>query len=338
MKKLSILITGGTGSFGKRFISHLIKKYKHKLKRLVVFSRDELKQYELQKKYPISKYNFMRYFIGDVRDKTRLEMALNEIDIIIHAAALKQVDTAEYNPIETIKTNIIGSQNIIEAAITSKVKNVIAVSTDKAVSPINLYGATKLSSEKLFLAANSLSGKKKIKFSVIRYGNVMGSRGSVLPYFLSLNKNQLPLTHKDMTRFNINLDEACDLVYNMMLKNIGGEILVPKIPSFYISDLIKAISKKNKYKIVGIRPGEKLYEELINLDESQYTIEKKKCFLIFPNLSLKELKLLSKKNGGKISNSKFSYNSLNNKKFLNINDLKKLIVKYKNEDTSYSSS
>tara|TARA_B100002051_G_C16745651_1_gene647458 strand:+ start:2012 stop:3028 length:1017 start_codon:yes stop_codon:yes gene_type:complete len=338
MKKISILITGGTGSFGSKFISYLIKNYKNKIKRLVVFSRDELKQYKLQKKFPLKKYNFMRFFIGDVRDKSRLEMALTDIDIIIHAAALKQVDTAEYNPIETIKTNIIGAQNIIEAAINSKVKNVIAISTDKAVSPINLYGATKLSSEKLFLAANSLSGKKKIKFSVVRYGNVMGSRGSVLPYFLSLKKNQLPLTHKEMTRFNINLEEACELVYRMMFKNIGGEIYVPKIPSFYISDLIKAINPRNTYKIVGIRPGEKLYEELINQDESNYTIELKKYFLVFPNLSLRELKKISKKINGKISNSKFSYNSFNNKNFLSISDLKKLIVKFNNEFTSNSSS
>lgn len=338
MSKISILITGGTGSFGIKFISHLIKNHKSKIRRLVVFSRDELKQYELQKKFPLKKYNFMRFFIGDVRDKTRLKMALNDIDIIIHAAALKQVDTAEYNPIETIKTNIVGSQNIIEAAIDSKVKNVIAISTDKAVSPINLYGATKLCSEKLFLAANSLSGKKKIKFSVVRYGNVMGSRGSVLPFFLSLNEHKLPLTDKKMTRFNINLEDACELVYQIMFKNFGGEIYVPKIPSFYISDLIKAINNKNTYQIVGIRPGEKLYEELINVDESQYSIELKKYFLIFPNMSLKKLKILSKKTKGKISKSKFSYNSLNNSNFLNINDLKKLIIKFKNEHAANSSS
>ncbi|MDC3039019.1 UDP-N-acetylglucosamine 4,6-dehydratase (inverting) [Candidatus Pelagibacter sp.] len=338
MSKISILITGGTGSFGTKFIKHLIKNHKSKIRRLVIFSRDELKQYKLQKSFPVEKYKFMRFFIGDVRDKSRLKMALNDIDVIIHSAALKQVDTAEYNPIETIKTNIVGSQNIIEAAIDSKVKNVIAISTDKAVSPINLYGASKLCSEKLFLAANSLSGKKNIKFSVVRYGNVMGSRGSVLPFFLSLNKKKLPLTDKKMTRFNINLEDACELVYQIMFKNFGGEIYVPKIPSFYISDLIKAINNKNTYKIVGIRPGEKLYEELINFDESQYSIELKKYFLIFPNMSLKKLKIFALKTKGRLSKSKFSYNSLNNRNFLNINDLKKLIIKFKNERAANSSS
>ena len=324
MNNKSILITGGTGSFGKAFIEYAVKKYK-RVKKLVVFSRDELKQSELKKIYPISKYPYIRFFIGDIRDKTRLAMALRDIDTIIHAAALKQIDTAEYNPIETIKTNILGSQNIVEVALDSKVKNVIALSTDKAVSPLNLYGATKLCAEKLFLAANNIRGKNKIKFSIVRYGNVMGSRGSVLPIFLKNNLNYFPLTHIDMTRFNITLKEGVTLVDYVMKKNQGGEIYIPKLKSFYIRDLAKAIDPKKKIKIIGIRKGEKLHEELINYEESRYCFENKDLYILFPNSEeygrykqeFKKIKMQS--------NRQFTYNSYNNKYFLNLKDLRKIV-------------
>ena len=307
MNNKSILITGGTGSFGKAFISLLLKKYK-KIKKIVVFSRDELKQYDLSKNYPLSKFSCMRYFIGDVRDKSRLDMALRDIDIVVHAAALKQVDTAEYNPIETIKTNIVGSQNIVEACLDSGVKNVIALSTDKAVSPMNLYGATKLCSEKLFLAANNLRGKNKIKFSVVRYGNVMGSRGSVLPLFIKLYKEGakiLPLTHEEMTRFNISLLDATKIVDRMVSNNVGGEIYIPKIPTFDIKDLVKAIDSKLEYKIIGTRIGEKLHEELINVEESKKSIEFKNNYILLPNSNLNEIQKYAKKYKGFLCNKPF---------------------------------
>ena len=327
MNQKSILITGGTGSFGKAFINRLLTKYK-KIKKIVVFSRDELKQYDLAKIYPIEKFPCMRYFIGDVRDKNRLEMALRDIDLVVHAAALKQVDTAEYNPIETIKTNITGSQNIVEACLESNVKNVIALSTDKAVSPMNLYGATKLCSEKLFLAANNLRGKNKIKFSVVRYGNVMGSRGSVLPLFMKLykeGKKILPLTHEEMTRFNISLLDATKIVDKMFSTNHGGEIYIPKIPTFFIKDLIKAIDSELKYNIIGTRIGEKLHEELINIEESKKSIEFKDNYILMPNSNPDEIKKFAKKNKGLLPKKGFSYNSSDTRFKLNIAGLKKNI-------------
>lgn len=330
MNYKSILITGGTGSFGKAFISLLLKKYK-KIKKIVIFSRDELKQYDLSKKYPLSKFTCMRYFIGDVRDKSRLDMALRDIDVVVHAAALKQVDTAEYNPIETIKTNIVGSQNIVEACLDSKVKNVIALSTDKAVSPMNLYGATKLCSEKLFLAANNLRGKNKIKFSVVRYGNVMGSRGSVLPLFMKLYKEGakiLPLTHEEMTRFNISLLDATKIVDRMVSNNVGGEIYIPKIPTFDIKDLVKAINSKLEYKIIGTRIGEKLHEELINIEESKKSIEFKNNYILLPNSNLNEIQKYAKKYKGSLCKKPFSYNSSDTRFKLNISDLRKSINNY----------
>ena len=249
----SILITGGTGSFGKAFIKRIIQTQKN-IKRLVIYSRDELKQYEMAKQFP-EKYKFIRYFIGDVRDLPRLKLAMNEIDCVIHAAALKQVPTAEYNPIEFIKTNVIGAQNIIEASLNSKVKKVIALSTDKACAPINLYGATKLCSDKLFIAANNLS-EKNIKYSVVRYGNVFGSRGSVVPLFLKQRKlGVFTLTDTRMTRFNITLEEGVNTVIWGMKNFYGGEILIPKIPSFKVIDLINAFGTK-KIKVIGIRKGE----------------------------------------------------------------------------------
>ena len=242
-----ILITGGTGSFGKAFVNRLVTKYK-KIKKLIIFSRDEFKQYEMQKEFSVKKYPFLRYFLGDVRDYDRLRFAFKGVDYVIHAAALKQVNTAEYNPFEFINTNIIGAKNVIEASFERDVKKVIALSTDKACSPINLYGATKLCSDKLFSSANNIGGSVSTKFSVVRYGNVTGSRGSVIPFFLKLNKKnkKLPLTDVRMTRFNISLEDSIELVAKCLKKSIGGEIYVPKISSFYIKDLIEAMSKKNK--------------------------------------------------------------------------------------------
>lgn len=256
-KDKTILITGGTGSFGKAFVNYIVSE-KIKLKKLIVYSRDEFKQFQMAEEFPLAKYPFMRYFLGDVRDRDRLSLALDGVDIVIHAAALKQVPSAEYNPIEYIKTNILGAQNIIEASLDNGVQKVIALSTDKAASPINLYGATKLCSDKLFVAANNIKGSKRITFSVIRYGNVMGSRGSVIPFFLKMKeKGFFPITDIKMTRFNISLNDAVKLVSWSVKSLRGGEILVPKIPSYKITDVAKAISVNTKLKIVGIRPGEK---------------------------------------------------------------------------------
>ena len=262
----SILLTGGTGSFGKNFLKNVVKKF-NGIKRLVIFSRDEFKQFELQKEFNMDKYPFLRYFVGDVRDKQRLKLALKEIEIVIHAAALKQVPTAEYNPFEYINTNIIGAENLIQASLESNVKKVIALSTDKAAAPINLYGATKLCSDKLFIAANNIKGKQDIIFSVVRYGNVMSSRGSIVPYFKELSKKQnfLPITDLRMTRFNILIDDAVDFVIKCLKISKGGEIFVPKIPSYKITDLARAIKNNCKFKIIGKRPGEKIHEEMITL-------------------------------------------------------------------------
>ena len=278
----NILITGGTGSFGKQFIETVLKKFKPK--KLVIYSRDEQKQFQLQLKWKESDASPIRYFIGDVRDLDRLKFAMQEVDIVIHAAALKHVPMAEYNPFEAVKTNILGAQNVIDATLANDVKKVIALSTDKASSPINLYGATKLTSDKLFVAANNYKGSKKIKFSVVRYGNVMGSRGSVIPLFLKMKKNNIfPITDKKMTRFNITLDESVNFVLFCLNKMWGGEIFVPKIPSYKIIDFAKAISTKAKLKFVGIRAGEKLHEEMISQHDSINTIEYNKYFVIAPN-------------------------------------------------------
>tara|TARA_B100000963_G_scaffold352179_1_gene364943 strand:+ start:1730 stop:2737 length:1008 start_codon:yes stop_codon:yes gene_type:complete len=323
----SILITGGTGSFGKEFVKRIIKKNKN-LKRLVIYSRDELKQYEMSKVFSEKKYKFIRYFIGDVRDLSRLKLAMQGIQCVIHAAALKQVPTAEYNPIEFVKTNVIGAQNIIEASLQSKVKSVIALSTDKACAPINLYGATKLCSDKLFIAANNLSGKSKIKFSVVRYGNVFGSRGSVAPLFLNQkNKGFFTITDKIMTRFNISIESGVDTVIWGMKNFFGGEILVPKIPSFRILDLIKAIGGKNKVKVIGIRKGEKLHEEMITKSDSLNTIEtKNNYFIINDNQFL--LKHYKKNFNAKFVSNNFNYSSDKNQNFLTVNQLRSIINKY----------
>ena len=319
IKNKSLLITGGTGSFGKAFVNYLLKNKIH-LKKIIIFSRDELKQFEMNKIFSENQYPNIRYFIGDVRDKDRLKLALNNVDIVVHAAALKQVPIAEYNPFEFIKTNVIGAQNLIESCLNSSVKNVIALSTDKASSPINLYGATKLCSDKLFIAANNIKGKQDIKFSVIRYGNVMGSRGSVLETFLQQKKSGVfQITDKKMTRFNINMSEAIDFVIYCLINLKGGEIFVPKLPSFYITDLAKAVSDSCKTNIIGIRPGEKIHEEMISSYDSPNTIDLGRYFAILNQYNLKFYK------DEKFLHTDFSYQSNTNNNFLNVAQLKKII-------------
>jgi len=316
-----ILVTGGTGSFGKAFCKKILQTYKPK--RIVVYSRDELKQFDMANdKFFKKNKKIMRFFIGDVRDLERLKRAMSDIDYVIHAAALKQVVASEYNPFEAIKTNIIGAQNVIDASFHSGVKRVVALSTDKAASPINLYGATKLASDKLFVAANNYIGYKNIRFSVVRYGNVMGTRGSVIPIFLSkLNEKNIEVTHKDMTRFNITLDESVNFVIKSLKAMKGSEIFVPKIPSYRILDLVKAINTKFKIKYVGIRRGEKLHEELITKNDAINTLEYKDHYVIYPFLNNKKI------NVGKRCSINFSYSSNTNKFFLNSSELRKLIVK-----------
>ena len=323
-KNKSLLITGGTGSFGKAFVNFLLSK-KIPLKKIIVFSRDELKQHEMSMNFSDKKFPNIRYFLGDVRDKDRLNSAFEDVDIIVHAAALKQVPAAEYNPIEFIKTNITGAQNIIECSLKTGVQNVVALSTDKASSPINLYGATKLCSDKLFINSNNIKGKKNIKFSVVRYGNVMGSRGSVLHNFINQKKTgQMLLTDEKMTRFNILLDDAIEMVNWVLTNSIGGEIFVPKIPSFYVKDLAKAVCDKCKIKIIGKRSGEKLHEEMISIYDSQNTVDLGKFYAILPDHLLKTYQ----NKNYKLVKDGFFYNSQVNKNFLNIKDLKKIISKF----------
>lgn len=282
-KHSSFLITGGTGSFGKKFVETLFLRQPD-IRRVVIYSRDELKQFEMAQNYPSSQFPNLRFFIGDVRDHDRLRLAMEGIDTVIHAAALKQVPTAEYNPFECIKTNVIGAQNVIEAAMATGVKDVVALSTDKAAAPINLYGASKLCSDKLFIAANNIRGHRDLKFSVVRYGNVMGSRGSVIPFFLERRKSGvLPITDPSMTRFNISLEEGVAMVFFALENALGGEIFVPKIPSYRITDVAEAIGPDCEYPVIGIRPGEKLHEEMITASDSQNTIETKEYYVIVPN-------------------------------------------------------
>jgi len=285
----SVLITGGTGSFGKKFVETILRDYPQ-VKKNIIYSRDELKQFELKQKYPENKYRQMRYFIGDVRDLERLTRACEGVDVIIHAAAIKQVDTAEYNPEECIKTNVHGAQNVIKAALANNVHDVVALSTDKACAPINLYGATKLTSDKLFIAANNISGSKDIRFSVVRYGNVMGSRGSVIPFFLNKRDQgaaELPITNMEMTRFNISLEAGVKLVMFAIGHHLGGELFIPKIPSYHIVDVAKAIAPNLPLKEIGIRPGEKLHEEMITVTDALNTIDLGKYYAILPSVSYK---------------------------------------------------
>ena len=326
----SLLITGGTGSFGKYFLKHILTHYP-KIKKIVILSRDELKQFELENSIDKEKINKLRFFIGDIRDRDRLKSAFNGIDYVVHAAALKQVPKAEYNPDEYIKTNIIGSQNVIDAAIENKVKTVIALSTDKAAAPINLYGATKLCADKLFSSANNVIGSNNIKFSVVRYGNVLGSRGSILPFFLKQkNKSFFTITDKEMSRFNITLKEA-SLMVEWAFKNcVGGEIFVPKIPSFRIIDLAKSIDSKKPLKIIGVRPGEKIHEEMITSSDSFNTVNLNKKYYVILNSSNDKLNKYysTKKKLNKVKKG-FSYNSGTNSNFLSIKEIKRLIKKIK---------
>lgn len=323
LKKSSILVTGGTGSFGKTFIKKTIEKYSPK--RIVVFSRDEMKQWEMMKLYENDER--VRFFIGDVRDKNRLYRALSGIDFVVHAAATKIVPTAEYNPFECVKTNIFGAMNLIDACIDQKVKKVVALSTDKASSPINLYGATKLTSDKLFIAGNSYSGSKSTRFSVVRYGNVMGSRGSVIPFFINLNKNtKFPITHLKMTRFMIDLDQAVKQVWSTFTDMVGGEIYIPKIPSMKVVDIAKSINEKVKFDTIGIRPGEKLHEQMIGIEDAMYTYEYKSCYKILPAIHNWSKDPIRIKKGKKVSNT-FQYTSNNNIDWMTIKDLRLWIKK-----------
>jgi UDP-N-acetylglucosamine 4,6-dehydratase len=325
----SLLITGGTGSFGQAFVAEVTRRFP-KIERLVVFSRDELKQFEMSQKFPESRHKFLRFFIGDVRDRARLRRALEGIETVVHAAALKQVPAAEYNPMEFIHTNVLGAENLIEACVDAGTKKVVALSTDKAAAPINLYGATKLCSDKLFVAANNYVGRNTV-FSVVRYGNVLGSRGSVIPLFLEKAKiKELPITDPAMTRFNITLQEGVEMVLWALQNALGGEIFVPKIPSYRIIDLAKAIGPSCRQKIVGIRPGEKIHEEMITSSDSFNTIDLGKYYAILNNgVGLTVNGYLKKKKGKKVKEG-FCYNSGQNEKFLNLKEIRALIRKHLN--------
>lgn len=324
-EETSILVTGGTGSFGKKFIESVISRFP-KIKRLVIYSRDELKQFEMAQQFSPDKYPGLRYFIGDVRDAQRLARACERVDVIVHAAALKQVPTAEYNPMECIRTNVLGAENVIQAALDTGVKKVVALSTDKAAAPINLYGATKLCSDKLFVAANNIRGTRDISFSVVRYGNVMGSRGSVIPFFLDkVKEGVLPITDAEMTRFNISLKEGVEMVLWAIEETLGGEVLVPRIPSYRIVDVAKAIGPDCEHRIVGIRPGEKIHEEMITTSDSFTTVDLGAYYAILPvqaNYSLKEYCERMKATPVKLG---FSYNSGTNDRFLTVEEIRDLI-------------
>lgn len=321
----SILVTGGTGSFGKAFIRSVLSQYPS-VKRLVVYSRDELKQFEMSQEFSGSKYEGLRYFIGDIRDEARLRRALEGIDVVIHAAALKQVPAAEYNPFECIKTNVLGAQNLIEACLDSSVKHVVALSTDKAAAPINLYGATKLCSDKLFVAANNIKGKRDVRFSVVRYGNVMGSRGSVIPFFRGKRKSGvLPITDPRMTRFNISLQQGVDMVLWAIANAWGGEIFVPKIPSYRIVDVATAVAPECEQEIVGIRPGEKIHEEMITASDSFNTLDLGPYFAILPSAGNYSAADYCARSGGVRVPPGFAYDSGSNPDFLSVEQLRMLI-------------
>lgn len=322
----SILITGGTGSFGKAFIRIVLNKWP-KIKRLVIYSRDEQKQYQMAFEFPETKYPMIRFFIGDVRDYERLKRACNGIDYIIHAAAMKHVHIAEYNPDECVKTNIGGAENVIRASLETDIKKVVALSTDKACAPINLYGATKLTSDKLFIAANNIRGNKDLVFSVVRYGNVMGSNGSVMPFFLKKrNDGVLPITDPNMTRFNISLTEGVEMVLHALDTSWGGELYVPKIPSYKITDVATAIAPECEQQVVGIRPGEKVHEEMITSSDSFTTYDLGKYYVILPqNPGAWELDEFVAHFDAKKVDEGFNYNSGTNTEWLSINDIRKLI-------------
>lgn len=323
----AILVTGGTGSFGKMFVKTVLERFAPQ--RLVVYSRDELKQYEMAQQLPDSRYPALRYFIGDIRDEDRLRRALEGIDIVVHAAALKQVPTAEYNPFECIKTNVLGAQNLIEACLDTGVSRVIALSTDKAAAPINLYGATKLCSDKLFIAANNIRGHRDIRFSVVRYGNVMGSRGSVIPFFMDRKASGvLPITDPEMTRFNISLGEGVDMVLWSIENAMGGEVLVPKIPSYRVTDVATAIAPDARQEIVGIRPGEKIHEEMITASDSPNTVDLGDYYAILPSAGAFTPDDYCKRFDATRVAPGFAYNSGSNDDFLSVEQIRDLIDRH----------
>ena len=321
----SILITGGTGSFGQHFVANLLERYK--LKKIIIFSRDELKQYEMAQRFPESKYSNIRFFIGDVRDEKRLRLAMREVDIVVHAAAMKQVPAAEYNPMECIRTNVDGAENVVNAALDNKVERVIALSTDKAANPINLYGASKLASDKIFVAANSISGSIGTRFSVVRYGNVVGSRGSVIPFFERLvqeKASHIPITDERMTRFWITLQQGVDFVLSSLEMMRGGEIFIPKIPSMKVTDLANVVAPNIPHKVVGIRPGEKLHELMVPFDDGRNTVEIKDRYIIEPAFASWNYKSHTE-TGAKPVVEDFAYSSDNNTEWLDDEGLQNLI-------------
>jgi UDP-N-acetylglucosamine 4,6-dehydratase (inverting) len=324
----TVLITGGTGSLGKALTAHIFKTYP-RIKKLIILSRDEQKQFVMAQEYPSSKYPQIRFLLGDVRDKDRMVRAFKGVDYVIHAAAMKHVHLAEYNPDECIKTNIGGAQNVIHAALETGVQNVVALSTDKACAPINLYGATKLTSDKLFVAANNIKGTNPIKFSVVRYGNVMGSNGSVIPFFINKRKEgKLPITDPTMTRFNISLQGGVDMVMHAMEHAWGGEIFIPKIPSYKITDVAQAVAPECELEIIGIRPGEKIHEEMITASDSFYTYDLGKYYTILPSVPRFKINEFIAKFNAKLVPEGFNYNSGDNTEWETVTTLRKLIKEH----------
>ena len=324
----SLLITGGTGSLGKALTRRIFAEWPD-VRRLVIFSRDEQKQFVMAQEYPHARYPAIRFFIGDVRDRERLVRAMQDIDYVVHAAAMKHVHLAEYNPSECIKTNVGGAENVIYASLETQVERVVALSTDKACAPINLYGATKLTSDKLFIAANNIKGKNPIRFSVVRYGNVMGSNGSVIPFFLNRRNGEfLPITDPRMTRFNISLDGGVDMVFHAMANAWGGEIFIPKIPSYRITDVAEAIAPKLEQRVVGIRPGEKIHEEMITPSDSFYTYDMGKYYAIIPSVPNWKLEEFKEYFGAELVPNGFSYNSGSNSEWVTVKQLRSFITEH----------
>ena len=322
----AVLITGGTGSLGKALTRRIYKEFPN-VRRLVIFSRDEQKQFQMAQDFPVSKHPSIRFFIGDVRDRERLVRAMSGIDYVIHAAAMKHVHLAEYNPSECIKTNVNGAENVIHACLQTGVERVVALSTDKACAPINLYGATKLTSDKLFVAANNIKGKNPIRFSVVRYGNVMGSNGSVIPFFIKKRKDGfLPITDASMTRFNISLDGGVDMVFHALNQAWGGEIFIPKIPSYKITEVAKAIAPNIEHRVIGIRPGEKIHEEMITTSDSFYTYDMGRYYAIVPSVPNWNVEEFKKTFNAELVESGFSYNSGNNTEWVEVEELRKFVV------------
>lgn len=331
LNSASIFLTGGTGSFGKAFVRHVVENWKPK--RLVIFSRDELKQFEMAQEFSEDRYDFLRYFIGDVRDGDRIRRAIEGCDTVVHAAALKQVPAAEYNPFECIKTNILGAQNLIEACLDSGIRRVVALSTDKAAAPVNLYGATKLCSDKLFTAANNIKGSRDIRLSVVRYGNVMGSRGSVIPFFLSRRtEGTLPITDPAMTRFNISLDDGVKMVMWALANAEGGEIFVPKIPSYRVVDVATAVAPKAEQKVIGIRPGEKIHEEMITSSDSPNTVDLGDYYAILPSGDPQLIDRYCNHFQARRVADNFCYDSGSNEDFLTVQQIRALIGSHVDSD------